>query len=87
VNFVQSTFLGSLLSRAALKQREERFVPQASEALRIDQFCLSQIDGENSLERIAKEVADRYPDRFRCWEDALSHVADLAERYNYPSDV
>ena len=83
-NFKQSTFYGAPLSLDKLKRREAGFVPQPLEAAEIDRFVLSMIDGRASLGEIATGLLARYPQRFARQQDALTHAADLAERYRGP---
>jgi protein arginine N-methyltransferase 1 len=83
-NFKQSTFYGAPLSLDKLKRREAGFVPQPLEAAEIDRFVLSMFDGRTSLGEIATGLLARYPERFARQRDALTHAADLAERYRGP---
>lgn len=83
-SFKQSTFYGAPLSLEKLKRREAGFVPQPLEAAEIDRFVLSMFDGKTSLGEIATALLARYPQRFARQQGALTHVADLAERYRKP---
>lgn len=83
-NFKQSTFYGAPLSLEKLKRREAGFIPQPLEAAEIDRFVLSMIDGRTSLGEIATGLLAHYPQRFARQQDALTHAADLAERYRGP---
>lgn len=80
-SFKQSTFYGAPVSLEKLKRRGDSFVPQPVEAAAIDRFALSLVDGHSSLGEIARRLIDRYPHRFARQQDALTHVADLVERY------
>lgn len=80
-SFKQSTFYGAPVSLEKLKRRGDSFVPQPVEAAEIDRFALSLVDGHSSLGEIARRLIDRYPHRFARQQDALTHVADLVERY------
>jgi len=79
--FRQSTFYGAPVSLDSLKRREQGFVPGRPEAVAIDQFALARMDGGTSLGEIAAELAARFPQRFPRRQDALTYIADLAERY------
>ena len=84
--FRQSSFLSKLLSPRKLDRRSNRFVPVPTHAQTIDRYCLSLIDGEASLGDIAELLATRFPDAFSNYNEALNHVAELAGRYDQPSD-
>ncbi|MCU0836212.1 MAG: 50S ribosomal protein L11 methyltransferase [Chromatiaceae bacterium] len=79
--FRQSTFYGAPISLEKLKRRGDSFVPQPVEAAEIDRFVLSLVDGRTSLGEIASRLVGRYPQRFARQQEALTHVADLIERY------
>lgn len=81
VTFRQSTFFAEPMNPARLRARAHGHRPRLTEEGRIDQAILSRMDGEASLEQIARSVAASYPLRFSRWEDALTHVGRLAERY------
>ena len=40
------------------------------------------MDGELSLDDIARRVLDRFPTRFAKWQDALTRVGELSEKYS-----
>jgi protein arginine N-methyltransferase 1 len=81
-NFRQSTFFGAPVSPAKLERREAGFVPPVTQEAEIDRLCLSLVNGETRLGNIARQLTGRFPERFQRWEDALTHVADLLERYD-----
>jgi type I protein arginine methyltransferase len=80
-SFRQSTFYGLPLSLDKLKRREAGYIPPPAEAGEIDQFVLSMMDGRNSLGEIAAGLLAHFPQRFARKQDALTRVADLAQRY------
>jgi len=80
-HFRQSTFFAQPLTPSSLLRRERNYVATLNESGCIDQFVLSKMDGQRSLAEIAQGLVDRFPDRFKRWHAALTHVADLAERY------
>jgi protein arginine N-methyltransferase 1 len=81
-NFRQSTFFGAPVSPAKLKRREAGFIPPATREAEIDRLCLSLVNGETPLGNIARQLRERFPERFPRWEDALTHVGDLLRRYD-----
>lgn len=84
-DFSQSTFYGTPLSLGELKRREAGYVPRATPRAEIDRYCLSLVNGTVPLGDIARQVASQFPERFPRWRDALSHVAELCERYDHPA--
>jgi len=81
-SFKQSTFFGAAVSATRLLRRASTYLPMLSEDGQIDQSILALTDGVSSLEEIARRVAARFPARFRRWEDALTRVAELSEKYS-----
>ena len=78
--FKQSTFLGVTVSPTMLHKRANDYIPRLNEDGRVEQFALALMDGENSLEEIAGEMAERFSDRFVDAQDALNLVGDLSQR-------
>ena len=76
--FQQSTFLGGTLGLEKLRRVEAGFTPKLSARGEVDLFLLSRIDGNTSLGEIAVQAAQRYPEKFPRWQDALTRVAKLA---------
>lgn len=83
--FEQSTLLAMPFGADALKWRAHDHVPALDEYGQIDRFILSRIDGRSSISAIAREVLERFPDSFDAWEDALTEVGELSERYSASS--
>jgi protein arginine N-methyltransferase 1 len=83
-DFSQSTFYGTPLAPTQLSQHEAGFVPQLTQQAEIDRLCLTLINGATPLGDIARQVASQFPERFTRWQDALSFVAELWERYSPP---
>ncbi|PYT92310.1 MAG: hypothetical protein DMG36_15625 [Acidobacteria bacterium] len=86
-DFKQSTFFGVPLSPERMHRWASHHVPALNEEGQLELFILSLMDGEKSLEEIAKQAVDRFPNRFSGWHDALTHVGKLSENYSrQPSD-
>jgi type I protein arginine methyltransferase len=81
-SFAQSTFHGTPLAVARLRKRAASHVPELDEGGQIDRFILGLMDGKASLGDLARRVQERFPARFPRWEDALTAVGDLAEKYS-----
>lgn len=80
-NFKQSTFFGTPLSLSNLHKRANNYLPKLDDDGLIDSFALARMDGKTSSEEIARELVTRCPERFRKFEDALTRIGDLAEKY------
>jgi protein arginine N-methyltransferase 1 len=80
--FRQSTFFGAALSPGQVRKRAADHRPALSDEGRIDSFILTEMNAVGSVADIARKVAAQYPCHFPTWEDALTRVADLAERYS-----
>ena len=81
-SFNQSTFSGAPLSLSRLQKCRAAYTPTLSEDGQIDQFILSLIDGQTSLDEIARQVVENFPDRFTTWQDALTRVGELSIKYS-----
>jgi type I protein arginine methyltransferase len=81
-NFRQSTFYAAPLSPVRLRKRADSYVPALTEDGEIDRFILSVIDGRIALGDIARRVEDRFPGRFAKWQDALTRVGELSQKYS-----
>lgn len=81
VRFRQSTALAEPLSPARLRRRAHGYRPVLGEEGRIDRLVLERMEGGATLEEIARALHIAFPARFSRWEDALTRVGRLAERY------
>jgi len=81
-DFKQSTFYGEPFSPATLSRRAAKFVPQIDGTGEVDLFILNLMDGNRTLEEIARQAADRFPDRYKDWLTALSRVGELSQKYS-----
>jgi protein arginine N-methyltransferase 1 len=81
-DFRQSTFFGAGLAPGQLRRRAAGHRAELTEDGRIDSFILAHMNAGASVGDIAREVAQRFPRNFPTWQDALTRVGDLAERYS-----
>lgn len=82
LEFRQSSAFATAFSPTQLQHASERYVPCASESLALDRFILGCIDGSRSLGDIAALAHANFPDKLPSIAAALTHVADLAARYD-----
>jgi protein arginine N-methyltransferase 1 len=84
-SFKQSTFLGTPRSLFRLHKQGSDYVPRLSEKGQIDGFILTLMDSQRSLGDIARQVAATFPERFLTWQDALTRVTELSQKYSHSS--
>ena len=75
LRFEQSQLSGAVLSLAKLRQSASDHVPQLSEEGALHRRALELMDGRNSLEAIARQLAAEFPQRFARWQQALTYAA------------
>jgi protein arginine N-methyltransferase 1 len=80
-HFSQASFLGIPLSASAVQKRAVSYTPRLTEEGRIARLVLESMDSGLSLGEIADRLRAAFPGRFPQRNDALSHVADLADQY------
>ena len=78
----QSTLRGTLFSRDSLRKRAHSFVPVLNEQGEVDRMILEEIGSGKSLDQIAREVTERFPDRFGSLNESLTHVGEISYRYS-----
>ena len=81
IGFVQSSFWGAELSPDRLRRRALDYVPLLTESGGADRWILQAMNGECTLEQIARAATERFPQEFRNLEEAVRRVSNLAERY------
>ncbi len=81
-DFKQSSFFGAPLSVTRLQKRRASHVPDLDENGEIDRFILGSMDGETALGEIARRVSERFSDRFPRWEEALTRVGKVSQKYS-----
>ncbi len=80
--FKQSTFLGALLSAAQLRKQAASFVPELNEEGKRHALALSLMKGKISLQKIAEQLWERFPQTYADLKDALSDVSELSRKYS-----
>jgi protein arginine N-methyltransferase 1 len=81
LRWTQSSFAGATVSEERLRRRAHTFVPTLGEDAETDRLALSLLGRGWSLGEVAGVLAADHPQRFADFNDALTHVADLSERY------
>jgi hypothetical protein len=82
VAFQQSSFLGIPLAPASLRKRSAQFVPTLNETGEIEKLIFALVDGHASVQEIAQQVCNRFPEHFPRPQDALDRVAKVSAEYS-----
>jgi hypothetical protein len=80
--FKQSTFFNMPVSPARLRKRAADHVPTLNEDGELDRLILELMASGTSVGEIACRVSERFPTHFCRWEDALTRVGELSEKYS-----
>ena len=82
VHFRQSTFYGSVFSPSYLRKHATDFVPVLSETGLAERWLFQAMDGQRTLEDIAREGVKLFPHVFRRTEDAFNRAAEISEKFS-----
>ncbi len=80
--FRQSTFFGSKIAAAQLRKRAADHRAELNENGKIDRYILNHMDAFTSAADLAHKLFEEFPYNFPNWQDALTRVGDLAEKYS-----
>lgn len=81
-DFKQSTFYGEIISLSHMRKQAATFVPALTEEGQINAFILAQMNGQTSLQAIAKRLSEQFPLLFPTWEKAMKSVGDVAGKFS-----
>lgn len=81
-NFQQSTFFATPLSPLQLRKSSSAYLPSLNEDGEIDRLILKLMGEGIMLGDIASQVQEKFPTCFANWQDALTRVGNLAQRYS-----
>lgn len=81
-DYKQSTFYGGVVSHQNLRKKASAYVPDLKEEGRINRIILDSMDGDTTLEDIARKIAKLFPDQYQDWKQALAKVGTLSEKYS-----
>ena len=81
-DFHQSSFYGSPVSPEQLGRRAKDYVPRLNSAGAIEHLILGRMTAGITLEAIASEIADRFPESFANISQAMTRVAELSMKYS-----
>jgi hypothetical protein len=79
--FRQSSFQGSSVSSMERVQRSQAgYIPPVTRNRELLTFLFERVNGERSLEMVARELSDKYPDHFADWQKAMAFAANAIEQ-------
>jgi hypothetical protein len=78
--FDQSQLLATVRSMKKLRKTASDYIPRLSEEGRLRQKALELMDGQTSLEEIARRLAIEFPKRFSRWQQALTFAGELSKQ-------
>ena len=79
--FRQSTFYGAPLMPARLAKGAAAHAVLLDEDGQVERFILQAMDGTVPNQEIASRVMERFPGRFRQFNEALGRVGSVARRF------
>ena len=80
-HFDQSELDAVVMSPAKLRKAASDHIPQLSEDGMLDRRILELMDGQATLEEIARRLADEFPKKFPRWQAAMSCVGAVSRKY------
>ncbi|MEZ5344157.1 MAG: 50S ribosomal protein L11 methyltransferase [Pyrinomonadaceae bacterium] len=80
--FNQSLLAAMYIEPGVILKQSEYFVPSRNENAEVDSLILGAMDGENMHGDIADLLVEKYPERFKKFEDALEYTAAVSQRYS-----
>lgn len=81
-NFQQSTFFATPLSPVQLRKSSSAYLPTLNEDGEIDRLILKLMSEGIILGDIATQIQEKFPTCFANWQDALTRVGNLAQKYS-----
>lgn len=81
-NFNQSQFASMYLDPKTSLKKSEYFVPEPNETAEIDLFTLTQMNGESMQGDIADALIEKFPDKFKTFEEALEYAFVISQKYS-----
>jgi protein arginine N-methyltransferase 1 len=82
-DFKQATDFDRASQIRRIGERASANRPTLVQEAEIDLFILKRIDGETTLDEIARQSQARFPTRFENGEQALVYVHELMQQYQY----
>lgn len=81
VRFEQSELQGRMISPTKLHKSASDYIPRLSEEGRLQRRSLELMDGNASLEKIARQLTAEFPERFARWQQALTFAASASREH------
>jgi protein arginine N-methyltransferase 1 len=81
-HFRQSSFIGAVVSSRTLRRHATDHIPVLTAEGEAERFLLEAMDGRASLEEIAKNAAERFPEVYCSHDDAFERASELARKFS-----
>jgi len=81
-NFKQSTFFALPLSPVQLRKTSAKYIPTLNDEGKIDRLILELLDTGTELGTISNKLLEQFPNYFGSWQDALTRVGNLSQKYS-----
>jgi len=81
-DFKQSTFFAEIVSPEQLRKKSTKHIPALSTAGQGEHLILSLIDGQRTLDEIARLALERFPGHFRNRQESLTRCSELSQKYS-----
>jgi type I protein arginine methyltransferase len=78
----QSNVAGTFTPPTSILKQSEYFLPQPNEMAEINLLFLQSMDGEMLLGDIADILLEKFPDKFKSFEEAFAFSAELSVNYS-----
>lgn len=80
--FNQSVLASMFIEPDVVLKQSEYFVPKRNENAQIDMLIFNSMDGEAMHGDIADTLVEKFPEKFKTFEDALEYTASFSLRYS-----
>ena len=81
IQLTQNSLERAPVSLDQLRKRSDPYMPVISTDGEVAKLILDLMEKKVVLGEIASKVMERYPQKFKKWEDALSYAGRLSEEY------
>lgn len=82
IHFVQSQLDGAVLSPKQLHKMAADHIPRLSDEGLLRRRAFELMDGNSTLEEIARKLAAEFPQRFSSWQQALSYAGLISQEFS-----
>ncbi len=81
-NFTQSVLASMFIDPKVMLKQSEYYVPNKNETAAIDLFIINSMDGEMMHGDTADALLEKYPKKFKSFDESLEYVAEISRKYS-----